>query len=425
MAKRLVIVPESWAGDQITYAVRSVLPQSVSGLAAGEYSVYQAILLSTGTVTAPLVYSLTVDFDPLTDENIVFETNGAGLIWWVITANQTQTAQETIAHTGAYEGTAYGTIETAPGSISTPIPDLGGTDELFIHAVMTISSVDQSVISEVASTRAQIGDNPAQATITVLSGNPTITNYSDADGTWRAWEWAADGAFEVVNPGAVEYELIAGGGGGGSGRAYTGGGGGGAGGRLASAISLTAGQYPIVVGQAGLGRTASVMSTNGGNTTALDLTAIGGGAGGQYDDGAPASGGSGGGYGASSGVGAGGTNGQGFAGGNGIANRGGGGGGHTGAGAAGNASTGAGNGGPGFTSLITGTATGVCGGGIGSGGDPPAVATHGGGNSGASAAARAATGPGGGGAAAYSGGSISSAGNGFRGRFVIRIKQGV
>lgn len=115
--------------------------------------------------------------------------------------------------------------------------------------------------------------------------------------------------------GEVEYLIVAGGGGGGMDM----GGGGGGGGVLTGKTNVAAGSYTIVVGQKGYGAPSggggfrtdgvgpqpswhqfTVPATNGGNSSAFGLTAIGGGAGGssyfQYSPGATgASGGSGGG----------------------------------------------------------------------------------------------------------------------------------
>jgi hypothetical protein len=86
--------------------------------------------------------------------------------------------------------------------------------------------------------------------------------------------------------GFIEYLIVAGGGGG------KGVGGGGAGGFLTGSMTIGRGEYPIFVGEGGL-------NANGQNSTALGLTAIGGGAGGNHSPTGPASpgasGGSGGG----------------------------------------------------------------------------------------------------------------------------------
>ena len=89
----------------------------------------------------------------------------------------------------------------------------------------------------------------------------------------------------TINPGVnARYLIVAGGGGGGSNM----GGGGGAGGYLAGTnVALTQPSYVITVGAGGAGATAGLdgpAGSNGQNTTALGLTAIGGGGGASDHD---------------------------------------------------------------------------------------------------------------------------------------------
>lgn len=166
------------------------------------------------------------------------------------------------------------------------------------------------------------------------------------------------GAYEIFNGSvwqpitgayAVSYLIIAGGGGGG----VTIGAGGGAGGLLANVSSVQPGNsYTITVGSGG------AVGTNGANSSALGLTAIGGGAGNTGN-----AGGSGGGAGSGS-PGAG-TSGQGFAGGNSAGSYGGGGGGAGAVGGNAVAATRGGDGGIGVQSSITGTAVFYAGGAAG------------------------------------------------------------
>lgn len=170
--------------------------------------------------------------------------------------------------------------------------------------------------------------------------------------------FTTSGTFTADSSGTVEVLIVAGGGGGGGW-----GGGGGAGGVVnVSSVSLTPGNYSIVVGAGGAGGTSGYTSgSNGGNSTAFSqTTAVGGGGGGHYDGFNGKSGGSGGGGGigsaASGGNGGGATSGQGQAGGNaggqrsdGNYQRGGGGGGATSAGEVGNNTTTSGDGGDGIT----------------------------------------------------------------------------
>lgn len=129
--------------------------------------------------------------------------------------------------------------------------------------------------------------------------------------------------FTVTKGGEMEYLIVAGGGAGGSGRHA---GGGGAGGLLTGFIGATPQGYTITVGGGGVaaasnGDGAVGNGTNGGNSVAFGLTAVGGGRGGGHPGPTEsgAAGGSGGGAG-HSGTGGAGTAGQGNAG-TGVANR--------------------------------------------------------------------------------------------------------
>jgi len=212
------------------------------------------------------------------------------------------------------------------------------------------------------------GMSATGGTVTYVDGY-TIHTFTDS------------GDFRVYSAGDVEYLIVAGGGGGGSGDDVSGGGGGGgAGGMLTGTVSgLVAGDYNIVVGSGGPSNNSGV------NSTALNLTAIGGGRGRDP----PNDGGSGGG--GYRGIGGSGTSGQGNNGGTGrgsATTRGSGGAGGGAGAVGGNGTSGdnttGGNGGNGLQSSISGTATYYAGGG-------------GGGGQGYSGVSRSAGGQGGGG----------------------------
>lgn len=120
------------------------------------------------------------------------------------------------------------------------------------------------------------------------------------DGDYAVHTFTNGGTF-VFSGGEVEVLLVGGGGGGG---AF--GGGGGGGGQVVSAIlTLPADDYPIVIGEGGVGGTCTgdtpskgSDAENGGTTTAFDLTAIGGGGGGTLGVGKQGASGGGGGAGA-------------------------------------------------------------------------------------------------------------------------------
>jgi hypothetical protein len=169
--------------------------------------------------------------------------------------------------------------------------------------------------------------------------------------TYRVHEFKTVGSSEFVitdsgTDGEVDYLIVAGGGGGGP----IGGGGGGGGVRSSilsgNKILLSSGSYTINVGDGGLsGLGGGASATNGENSSAFGITAIGGGFGGQHNGGSSSTagnaGGSGGG-GADNGTSGGsGTSGQGNSGGSGVPGlpltqrRGGGGGGSVDSGSAG------------------------------------------------------------------------------------------
>jgi hypothetical protein len=209
-------------------------------------------------------------------------------------------------------------------------------------------------------TTAQRPSNPVEGTLRHNSeiDETKLETYNDTE--WRK-----------INAGgsvySVDYLVIAGGGGGGlSSPPQNGSGGGGAGGLLTDSYTLNKGEeYSFTVGAGGS------INTNGGNTIAFSLTAIGGGKGGPWQ-GSGTSGGSGGGSGRDGGNGGNGVLGQGFnggttpvgpwrgaSGGGGYISLGGNGGG-TGA----QSTEFGGNGGNGFSSSITGNSTiYACGGG--------------------------------------------------------------
>ena len=201
--------------------------------------------------------------------------------------------------------------------------------------------------------------------MTATSSGATVTT----SGNYKTLTYTSTGSFtllEAPTGSIIEVLLVGGGGGGGTGY----GGGGGAGGYYYnSALSMSAGTYPIVIGAGGTNSVGSLaVGTSGSDTTFNSISAIGGGGGGEYNSTSVAkagNGGSGGGAGGSGTLSANigtGTSGQGnnggVAAGSSVTNAIGGGGG--GAGAVGSAASGtvAGNGGIGILNPISGSTTG-------------------------------------------------------------------
>jgi hypothetical protein len=127
------------------------------------------------------------------------------------------------------------------------------------------------------------------------SGGTTVTTFTDNTGTEyrvHAFENVGSDTFTVNSGGEVDV-LVVGGGGGGNDTQNNNRdrGGGGAGGLVFANETVTVGQYNIVVGDGG------VDENNGENSTALGLTALGGGIGSDFVDGTDGGSGGGGGNG--------------------------------------------------------------------------------------------------------------------------------
>ena len=163
---------------------------------------------------------------------------------------------------------------------------------------------------------------PTQAT------GGTLNSYTLAGILYQSHTFLASGTFtalSIANP--VDIMICAGGG---AGANWHGGGGGAGGMKVLTGVTVSAGDYNIVVGAGGAGGTTAVGS-NGSDSSAISNSCLGGGRGGHYHTTAATSGGSGAGGNSTNTApwltGAAGTAGQGNAGGNGIGNHAGGGGG--------------------------------------------------------------------------------------------------
>lgn len=332
----------------------------------------------------------------------------------------------------------------APGATSYVVAkrETGATDFVTVGTTtdtqFTIGSLDPDTTYDISVTATSSGGSSdpgieSATTGPIATGGTTQTITVGAT-TYRVHTFTSGGTFTLNTSAALEYLIVAGGGGGGSRH----GGGGGAGGLLTnvgSPSSFNAASYPVSVGAGGDGMFAPDDSTNGENSTALGLTAIGGGRGmGTFPATPPGAGGSGGGSNWAGTPGGSGTSGQGKNGGLGFTGNPGGwaGGGGGGAGALGGDATAynGGNGGSGQASSITGTSVTYAGGGGGSGSsDPPTTGSGGAGGSGGGGAGGidAAAGTagtdglgGGGGAGGFVGDTNYPGGKGGSGIVVIR-----
>ena len=204
----------------------------------------------------------------------------------------------------------------------------------------------------------------------ISASGGTITT----SGAYKIHTFTTSGTFTIAsNPGSRTFEVLVVAGGGGGGGSHGGGGGGGGGVVSSTGVVAPNGVYTITVGGGGTGGSAPVA---GNDSSALGLTAVGGGRGGQETNAPGGNGGSGGGgsgdtnapYRAAGS----GTAGQGYGGGTGnntIASTYGVGGGGGGAGQVGANATnsGGGNGGNGVSSSISGSVVYYAGGGGGGG----------------------------------------------------------
>jgi type II secretory pathway pseudopilin PulG len=171
----------------------------------------------------------------------------------------------------------------------------------------------------------------AELGVTVTVGNVPVapTGCSATGGTistttgYKIHTFTTSGTFTPTGNCNVEVLVVAGGGAAGTNSGVFKGGGGGAGGYLATTTSITAGTHEVTVGSGGV-------ATSGGNSVFYGLTAIGGGKGGNAQNGAGSNGGSGGGGGAPGSDPGSGTGGQGYSGGGGSGGQNGGAGGSAG-----------------------------------------------------------------------------------------------
>ena len=158
------------------------------------------------------------------------------------------------------------TLNSATGVISGTLPDIS-TETIYSFTINATDGVN--IIPRTFSITSQ--------PISVLSGGA-----SGSDSTYYYRVFTTDGSLSVSQASlSADVLVIAGGGGGGSGW-YAGGGGAG-GVKLYSGLSLTAGTYPITIGNGGTGATdARSTSNNGGNSSFnSSYTATGGGGGGS------------------------------------------------------------------------------------------------------------------------------------------------
>lgn len=254
----------------------------------------------------------------------------------------------------------------------------GSTTQIELAALTESTGYDLRVVAV-----NPVGDSAASAVASVttmaLASGGTIATGSGPAAGYRIHTFEEDATFTLNAAREIEHLIVAGGGGGGG---SFHGGGGGAGGVLIGSHAASPGAWDVQVGAGGAGgaqlTTPRDYGDNGGDSTALGVTALGGGGGGAGLIGQTGSigsvGGSGGGGAFAATGGAAGTDGQGHAGGRGRDTSGpvrygggGGGAGGPGGGAVAGASGNGGDGGGGIASTITGVDVTYGGGGGGNG----------------------------------------------------------
>lgn len=218
------------------------------------------------------------------------------------TVNNTTYATTGVTTAGVYSGTYAwnGSTTYDPGfGPLTPATVVSGSTINLTYYHSTSSATVNYTITGISS--ADINNTPLTGSLTVTDYATTISIPTKSKINTTNTLTITIGSYSAsitITPGvSARYLVVAGGGGAGSNM----GGGGGAGGYLAGTGLSVTGSYTITVGAGGAGAiagTASPAGSNGQNTTAFGLTAIGGGGGASSHDtsGSPAgNGGSGGG----------------------------------------------------------------------------------------------------------------------------------
>lgn len=307
--------------------------------------VFSGTPLSNTVVTAPSVEKVYIVSNQVSGGySVTIKTSGGNGVSILNGTNQLVYCDGTDFYTGVSVNSIFGNLTVSGNSTVANAVSVGGKITVNNSVTSSSANITMTANSSIISMLPNLGgfvvphgtsaQRPASPKNGMARWNTDLGAYEIWNGT--DWENISSGSYSGT------YLIIAGGGGGG----VTYGAGGGAGGLLTGTYNLVPStSYSITVGSGG------AAGTNGANSTALSLTAIGGGAGNTGN-----AGGSGGGGGTTS-PGAG-TSGQGYAGGAGVGSGpvyGGGGGGAGAVGQAAVASTRGGDGGNGVASDITGS----------------------------------------------------------------------
>lgn len=166
--------------------------------------------------------------------------------------------------------TRYLTLDTNPPVVSLNLPlNNSFTNQTTINFTANISDATAGIKNATLNVYNTIyGCSGFGGNITLINGTCIHTFYTN-------------GTFNITTPTNIQVLIVAGGGGGGGINA----GGGGAGGLIYnSSMNINSGNYPVVIGQGGVGGGVFIVRAgNGQNSFFNGYTAIGGGSGGQYD----------------------------------------------------------------------------------------------------------------------------------------------
>ena len=192
-----------------------------------------------------------------------------------------------LANTTAISGTVNNpsspSIWIGRNIVSSSVYLNGLVDEVCVYG-KGLSSTEVTTLTNTTCDGLQ-GAYPPSPTPTGIATGGTITDV----GGYRIHTFTSSGTFTVTQSGNVESLIVAGGGGGGNPSDRTGGGGGAGGLKYTASTAVTAQAYTITVGNGG------GTATNGSNSSALGITATGGGKGATGYGGGVGNGGSGGG----------------------------------------------------------------------------------------------------------------------------------
>jgi hypothetical protein len=238
------------------------------------------------------------------DKAFNFVANAAPV--WTTTAGNLSTAPE---ETKTYNLQLVASGGDAGGTLSYILQSGALPSGLSMNALGLITGTCDSVGDSVHSFTIRVSDSfglfsDREFTTTIIKLDAVIGGTKTISGGYNYHTFSSDSTLQINHEIALEMLIVAGGGGGSSM-----GGGGGGGGYIAEAVTMSPGDYSVVIGSGG------GTGGNGGNSSLNDSIAIGGGRGSYYQQQAAGSGGSGGGGGNGSSYGGNGTSGQGYRGG--------------------------------------------------------------------------------------------------------------